>query len=329
MMRATEKLQDLCDRFEKKCINPAEEARRNFTYKPPKILRRVKKCKKHGCGHDDHSSDSSSSDDEGVESSFENTIKDDSMAWLEHRQNQPDRLCKELWGNRSGEVNDGPACRCSVKARKTGIRHGIYQGETKPADLDPMTNNSDKLFHYRIAISPPTNFLVKTPTILKHDGHEFIFEGFSLFTTQKINDLPICKVVRFNIEYSILFFEEKVPDNFTLRELKLFHRYFFHELLELLDWDVSDLFFFMPRFVRDLTENGKEILSMNEVIKYLEASYKPLIDDMEIMDLIKMDNSSWLDYADSIKGMLVTSPGMKPSTLRVDQLDREQVNGLN
>lgn len=77
-----------------------------------------------------------------------------------------------------------------------------------------------------MTISPPTNFLVKTPTVLDHDGHEFIFEGFSLFTTEKIDasKLPLCKVVRFNIEYSVLFFEEKVPDNFTLRELKLFHK---------------------------------------------------------------------------------------------------------
>ena len=55
-----------------------------------------------------------------------------------------------------------------------------------------------------------------------------------MFTVDKIPDLPVCKVVRFNIEYNILYFEEKMPENFTLGELDLFHQYFFYELLDLL-----------------------------------------------------------------------------------------------
>ena len=48
-----------------------------------------------------------------------------------------------------GELNDGPACRCSKKARESGIRHGIYVGETPLPDLDMHTNNWSKLYHYR------------------------------------------------------------------------------------------------------------------------------------------------------------------------------------
>ena len=99
-----------------------------------------------------------------------------------------------------------------------------------------------------MTISPPTNFLIKNPTIIHHDEHEFIFEGFSMFTVDKIPDLPVCKVVRFNIEYNILYFEEKMPENFTLGELDLFHQYFFYELLELWDWSVDGRFYFMPRW---------------------------------------------------------------------------------
>ena len=110
-----------------------------------------------------------------------------------------------------------------------------------------------------------------------------------MFTVDKIPDLPVCKVVRFNIEYNILYFEEKMPENFTLGELDLFHKYFFYELLELWDWSVDGRFYFMPRwfqstafnntcndlcrFVRDLSENGKEILSMNEVVSYMLRYY--------------------------------------------------------
>lgn len=34
--------------------------------------------------------------------------------------------------------------------------------------------------------------------------------------------LPTCKVIRFNIEYTILYIDEKLPENFTIRELDLF-----------------------------------------------------------------------------------------------------------
>ena len=89
------------------------------------------------------------------------------------------------------------------------------------------------LFSYRIAISPPTNFLDKKPTVIPYDQHEFVFEGFSMFTTEKLKDLPLCNVVRFSIKYSILYLEEKMPDNVTFRELQLFHQYFFKDLLQL------------------------------------------------------------------------------------------------
>ncbi len=213
-MRATEKLEGLCDRFEETCLAPARraEAERGAPYQPPRITRLLKRCKGGGCQSgncDDESSssssDSSSEDEEenqeekkGEKSKMKSskksqknkeckkkkkkkeTARDEAIRWLKHRQSQPDRLDDELWDNRAGELNDGPACRCSVKARKIGIRHGVYQGEedrvVKTEALDPSTNNSDRLFHYRVTISPPTNFLVKNPTVIQHDGHDFVFE---------------------------------------------------------------------------------------------------------------------------------------------------------
>ena len=114
-----------------------------------------------------------------------------------------------------------------------------------------------------------------------------------MFTVDRIPEVPVCKVVRFNIEYNILYFEEKMPENFTLSELDAFHQYFFYELLELWDWSVDKRFYFMPRFVRDLSENGKEILSMNEVISYMLTSYSPLIEEMDLMPMTKMSQSEW------------------------------------
>ena len=155
--------------------------------------------------------------------------EDRSMEELSRKTQHPHRLHSDLWHNESGEMNDGPLCRCSEKSRRSGIRHGIYPGESDSQNqkCSVNSNNADKLYHYRITISPPTNFLTKTPTIIKYDEHEFLFEGFSMFTHEKINgDLPTCKVIRFNIEYTILYVEEMMPENFTIRELDAFCKIF-------------------------------------------------------------------------------------------------------
>lgn len=106
----------------------------------------------------------------------------------------PYRLHADLWHNEPGEMNDGPLCRCSAKSRRSGIRHGIYPGETGPPKCNPNSNNTGKLYHYKITVSPPTNFLTKTPTMIKHDQHEFLFEGFSLLSHSPIAELPTCSV---------------------------------------------------------------------------------------------------------------------------------------
>lgn len=160
-------------------------------------------------------------------SSNEELEEDRTMEELSRKTQHPYRLHSDLWHNETGEMNDGPLCRCSAKSRRSGIRHGMYPGETGFPKCQPNSNNADKLYHYRIAISPPTNFLTKTPTIIKYDEHEFLFEGFSLLTHEPIgSELPICKVIRFNIEYTIAYVEEKIPENFTIRELDLFCKLF-------------------------------------------------------------------------------------------------------
>ena len=49
-----------------------------------------------------------------------------------------------------------------------------------------------------------------------------------------------------------------------------------------------------------------------------------VFDDDSLAIMTKMHQTEWQTIADKVKGMLVTFPGKKPSTLRVDQLDREQ-----
>ena len=54
----------------------------------------------------------------------------------------------------------------------------------------------------------------------------------------------------------------------------------------------------MPRFVRDFSENGKEILSMNEVIAYMLSSYSSLIEEMDLVPMTQMSQSEWQHIED-------------------------------
>lgn len=218
-VEATTRLDMLCQLFEEKLLKRAEAIRAKLPpYKPPprQTRRRVCKHKSEGCT----SSDSDSSDNEEFKLEQDNCMEE-----LSRKLQHPYRIHADLWHNEHGEMNDGPLCRCSVKSRRVGIRHGIYPGENGYPKCELNSNNAHKLHHYRITISPPTNFLTKTPTIIKHDEHEFLFEGFSLLSHFPLMDLPTCKVIRFNIEYTILYVPEKMPENFTVQELDLFCKY--------------------------------------------------------------------------------------------------------
>ncbi|PBC30634.1 Ribonuclease [Apis cerana cerana] len=325
IMRGTQKLHELCELFKKILLDRAAAARAlQPPYEPPPRKTRARLCKHKSEACSSSSSDSDSSMDED----------DRTMEELMAKKQHPQRLHPEMWFNDPGEMNDGPLCRCSAKSRRSGIRHGIYAGEGAINKCDLNSNNADKLYHYRITISPPTNFLTKTPTIIKHDEHEFIFEGFSMLSHFPLVKLPTCKVIRFNIEYTILYIDEKLPENFIIRELDFFQTYLFKEVLELIDFDLQAAqnksgcgqFHFMPRFVRDLADNGQEILSMNEVLNYLIKSSKLLIDPDDLPRLVEMPQYKWQNFADEVKGMIVTFPGKKPCSVRVDQLDRNQTD---
>lgn len=215
IMQGTHKLHELSELFKKTLLDRVASARAfQPPYEPP-----LRKTKARLCKHKSEACSSSSSDSDSSMDEDDRTMEE-----LMAKKQHPQRLHPEMWFNDPGEMNDGPLCRCSAKSRRSGIRHGIYSGEGAVNKCDLNTNNADKLYHYRITISPPTNFLTKTPTIIKHDEHEFIFEGFSMLSHFPLVKLPTCKVIRFNIEYTILYLEEKLPENFTIKELNYFRK---------------------------------------------------------------------------------------------------------
>ncbi|XP_007565094.1 ribonuclease 3 [Poecilia formosa] len=328
----TSKLRDLYERFEDELVKRQERAKAaRPKWEPPKT--------KLDEDPDDSSSESdceSDGDGSSCSSSSDSEVFD-VIAEIKRKKAHPDRLHEELWYNDPGQMNDGPLCKCSAKARRTGIRHSIYPGEEPVKQCRPMNNNAGKLFHYRITVSPPTNFLTDRPTVIEYDDHEYLFEGFSLFSHTPLTNIPLCRVIRFNIDYTIHFIEEMTPENYCVRGLELFAAYLFRDILELYDWNLTgpdfdsessgcQRFHFMPRFVRFLPDGGKEVLSMHQVLLYLLRSSKALVPEEEIADMLQWEQLDWQKYAEECKGMIVTNPGMKPSSVRIDQLDREQFN---
>ncbi|KAK3529197.1 hypothetical protein QTP70_019435 [Hemibagrus guttatus] len=326
----TSKLRDLYERFEEELGRRQERAKSSRPkWEPPKT--------KLDLDHDESSSDSDcDSDGDSSCSSSSDSEVFDVIAEIKRKKAHPDRLHDELWYNDPGQMNDGPLCKCSAKARRTGIRHSIYPGEETVKACRPMNNNAGKLFHYRITVSPPTNFLTDRPTVIEYDDHEYLFEGFSLFSHAPLTSIPLCRVIRFNIDYTIHFIEEMAPENYCVKGLELFSSYLFQDILELYDWNLTgpeemetstcQRFHFMPRFVRFLPDGGKEVLSMHQVLLYLLRSNKPLVPEEEIANMLQWEELEWQKYAEECKGMIVTNPGMKPSSVRIDQLDREQFN---
>uniref|UniRef100_A0A671Y650 Ribonuclease 3 n=1 Tax=Sparus aurata TaxID=8175 RepID=A0A671Y650_SPAAU len=330
----TSKLRDLYERFEEELGRRQERAKEaRPQWEPPKT--------KLDEDPDDSSSESDcESDAEGSTcSSSSDSEVFDVIAEIKRKKAHPDRLHEELWYNDPGQMNDGPLCKCSAKARRTGIRHSIYPGEEPVKQCRVMNNNAGKLFHYRITVSPPTNFLTDRPTVIEYDDHEYLFEGFSLFSHTPLTNIPLCRVIRFNIDYTIHFIEEMTPENYCVRGLELFAAFLFQDILELYDWNLKGTTFcisfqfpckslvvfslFSPYMHFFLI---CEVLSMHQVLLYLLHSSKPLVPEEEIADMLQWEELEWQKYAEECKGMIVTNPGMKPSSVRIDQLDREQFN---
>ncbi|XP_052221459.1 ribonuclease 3-like isoform X2 [Dreissena polymorpha] len=341
-MMTTQRMRDLETTFNDDLVQRARKVK--ATQEPYKMERQtrpswknVNKCAKGLCGHavcqnnNANNSEGSDSDISSSSSSDSDDAEEGPNKELQFKINHPYRMHKEIWYNEPKELNDGPLCRCSLKARRFGIRHDIYPGEEPIPRCDVNSNNLDRLHHYKITISPTTNFVSNHPTVIMFDGHEYKFEGFSIFAHEKLPPIPELQIIRFNIVYTLHLVEEPVPENFSVRSLDLLSEYIFDEILELVDIDWKGQgatdehcrrFHVMPRFSRPFPENGKELLSMNDLLLYLLKVSKPLVNKTDLPFLLSLDNTEWNKFVDSFRHVIVTWPGMRPSSLRIDQLDR-------
>jgi len=74
-----------------------------------------------------------------------------------------------------------------------------------------------------------------------------------------------------------------------------------------------------------LSDDGKEILSPCEILRYLLDNQSPVMDKAMLEKCPTLSNREWVAYVEGMQGSIVTCPGKRPSSIRLDQLDRDHI----
>jgi len=88
------------------------------------------------------------------------------------------------------------------------------------------------------------------------------------------------------------------------------------EILEIYDWERKDprwpndsatenyrKFRFYPRFVRNIDDNGKELLSLCKVLEYLMESDQLLVDDDDLLNMRTCSHDGWLKFTEKVSAI--------------------------
>ncbi|CAF1307302.1 unnamed protein product, partial [Didymodactylos carnosus] len=321
IIHATQRLKELCERFKKDVLSQREQFRCESKVFEEKnywqILHKLKNFGTKKCRCDSHDSsdsccDESQDDDEENEKQSDDDGENLLTIEIERKKQVPHRLHPDLWFNEYKQGNDGPAIPL----------------------CNSWTNNADRLYHYRITLTPDTNFILKEPTLITYDDHDYTFEGFSVLSHVSLANVNDCIVVYHNIDYAIGIEEEKCVEHYTISELDLLQQYIFIDLIELYDiqWKLPNVdltstcscFHFFPRFSRQLPQNGgKELLNAAEMLLYFLKHLKPLVPKELNERCATMSVDAWEKYVSKIQGSIISFPTKRPSCVRLDQLDRE------
>ncbi|CAF4099564.1 unnamed protein product, partial [Rotaria magnacalcarata] len=345
LIHATQKLKDLCIKFRSDILSQRETFRKeNKIFDEPDHSNMLHKAKQFGsttkpsktqAKSKDTSSESGEEGEEEGEATAASLASDNLLTLeIERKQQVANRLHPELWFNEYKQGNDGPICRCSNDDRKFGIRHQMFFGEKTITPCDKWSNNAGQLYHYRITLTPETNFNLKEPTVITYDDHDYTFEGFSVLSHVSLANVNDCIVVYHNIDYAIGLEEEAPLEHFTIEELDLLQQYLLIDVCEMYDiqWrplnnkndgSTCTCYHFFPRFARTLPDNGKELLHPAEQIQYFLKHLKPLMPDDLYSRCKSMSVDAWDKYVSKVQGSIVWFPKHRPAAIRLDQLDRE------
>ncbi|CAF0888175.1 unnamed protein product [Brachionus calyciflorus] len=67
-------------------------------------------------------------------------------------------------------------------------------------------------------------------------------------------------------------------------------------------------------------------MSPCEILKYFLSNNIPVINESTLSKCHLMSEREWLNFIEPLQGSIVTHPGKRPASIRLDQLDRDQIN---
>ena len=244
------------------------------------------------------------------------------------------RLHPDIYPNEPNYHCDKPACTCLGDNKTTGPHHNVFYNEPKFEQCDVETNNLSVLYHYYINMKPNHHFFLTEPSKIEYDGNVYLFNGFSIFSHECLDDIPAASYTKGQTRYTLELIREKPPTSFCVKDCDLLTDFIFENLLEFLDFTLLDTrssdageapgcrkFHLLPRFERHLPEAGIEVLSAHEVLRHIISSFAPLFDPAKTADTRFLDTTLESRVATSLKDHLVYYPGKKPLCVRVDNLN--------
>ncbi|GMR54170.1 hypothetical protein PMAYCL1PPCAC_24365 [Pristionchus mayeri] len=279
---------------------------------------------------------------------------------VDWRRHHPSALSSEIVFNVPDMLNESPACRCSVERKEEGMRHNHYLGEKKLESTVQCCVISS-LHHYVLSIRPNPSDQLRRKDELRIQGEEgssaFHFSGFSLLSHRPLPPIlppePQHKWTdeyRFSLEEDEKLSEQSVG---SIRALDSLFSYIAEDILELFDlrrWpeevererrarltkgregsreeeekaDGCPIFHVVPRFVRTARDGSSpELAPISAVLEHITQSYIHPFYNEQLNEKDQGDDECSFDlFVEREKEGIVIDPTRRPSSVRVDGIDR-------
>uniref|UniRef100_A0A183BVP1 RNase III domain-containing protein n=1 Tax=Globodera pallida TaxID=36090 RepID=A0A183BVP1_GLOPA len=238
------------------------------------------------------------------------------------KRDHPAALHPDIGFNESGQLNDGPLCKCSWTAKQSGIRHDKFVGEQSLTKCQWNSSSIECLHHYVLVVQPTPSAFSRRPTAIQLDGHCYEFDGFSILLHRPLPEhFSQTPINQWTNDFQLRLVKENMPESFTIRDLELFHAFLFEDLLELYDLNRFSTNYSVDGETQD--EDGKELLPMSTVLAHFAREFSPLLND-QMANAFCRNKSALVEFALQKKGQIC-----RPMAIRMDMIDAHSLDGTN
>uniref|UniRef100_A0A914I9D7 Ribonuclease 3 n=1 Tax=Globodera rostochiensis TaxID=31243 RepID=A0A914I9D7_GLORO len=231
---------------------------------------------------------------------------------IQRKRDHPAALHPDIGFNESGQLNDGPLCKCSWTAKQSGIRHDKFVGEQQSLTKCQWNSSSiECLHHYVLVVQPTPSAFSRRPTAIQLDGHCYAFDGFSIFLHRPLPEhFSQTPINQWTNDFQLRLVKENMPESFTVRDLELFHAFLFEDLLELYD---------LNRFSTNNFVDGE---TQDDLLANCRRTAKSYFQ-------CQLNKSALVEFALQKKGQICVNPAKRPMAIRMDMIDAHSLDGTN